>query len=81
MIELSRLNGNKFYLNPELLESIEATPDTTLRLINGKTYMVQEPVKQVRALFMQYQRTVRRGEAVGKVPPGWNVIETGSESK
>jgi flagellar protein FlbD len=36
MIELTRLNGKKFLLNAELVETVESLPDTTLRLTNGR---------------------------------------------
>ena len=43
MIKLSRLNGDEFVLNCEMIETVEATPDTVISLINGKKYIVSEP--------------------------------------
>lgn len=45
MIELTRLNkqkNEKFLLNCEIIEIIEEKPDTTIRLTNGKHYVVNE---------------------------------------
>ena len=42
MIELHRLNGELFVLNPDLIETIETTPDTVVRLLNGHRYLVKE---------------------------------------
>ena len=41
---LTRLNGEQFAINPDLLERIEATPDTVLTLLDGTKYVVLEPV-------------------------------------
>lgn len=77
MIELTRLNGKKFFLNAELIESLEASPDTTIRLTNGKMYVVQEDCRTVNEAIINYHRSVLRGKSV-PVPPGWNVIDMGS---
>jgi flagellar protein FlbD len=42
MIELHRINGEIFFLNPDLIETIETTPDTVVRLLNGHRYLVKE---------------------------------------
>ena len=42
MIELHRLNGGIFVLNPDLIETIETTPDTVVKLLNGHRYLVKE---------------------------------------
>lgn len=47
MIELHRLNGQLFALNPDLIETIETTPDTVVRLLNGHRYLVMESTESV----------------------------------
>lgn len=44
---LTRLNGAQFAVNPDLLERVEATPDTVLTLLDGTKYVVLEPVSIV----------------------------------
>lgn len=44
---LTRLNGAQFAVNPDLLQRIEATPDTVLTLLDGTKYVVLEPVSAV----------------------------------
>jgi flagellar protein FlbD len=61
MIKLSRINGSPFFLNPELIEQIEATPDTVITLISGKTVMVGETMKVVLARIMNYRRRISKG--------------------
>lgn len=58
MIKLSRLNGVKFYLNAELIEQIESTPDTLITLISGKTIMVADPLNKVLGKIMLYRRRI-----------------------
>ncbi|MBO3129988.1 flagellar FlbD family protein [Dermatophilus congolensis] len=44
MIICTRRNGTSFALNPDLIERIEATPDTVITLVSGTKYVVAEPV-------------------------------------
>lgn len=47
MIRLTRLNNIPFYLNPDLIEHVETTPDTVIALTNGQKYVVLEPAEEV----------------------------------
>ncbi len=47
MIILTRLNGEKFAVNPDLLERVDSTPDTVLTLLDGTKFMVAEPLTTV----------------------------------
>ncbi len=47
MIELTRFNGTVFFLNSDLIETLEALPDTTIRTVNGKTYVAREKLPEV----------------------------------
>jgi len=42
MIQVSRLNGTTFYINPLLIEIFEATPDVVITLTNGRKLVVRE---------------------------------------
>ena len=44
MIKITRLNGASFVLNPDLLERLEAHPDTVVHLVSGETYIVKESI-------------------------------------
>jgi len=61
MITLTRLNGNEFVLNGEMIQEIEATPDTIVTLANGQKIMVQQPVDVVRDAVIEYKRTIAGG--------------------
>lgn len=56
MIKLSRINKREFYLNAEMVEQVEATPDTVITLMNGKTIMVINSVKEVVKKIVRYRR-------------------------
>ena len=47
MIRVTRLNGERFALNPDLIERVEAHPDTVVFLIDGTKYVVRETVDEV----------------------------------
>lgn len=47
MIQLERINGKPFFLNENLIEVIEETPDTVITLTNGHKYIVRTPVSSI----------------------------------
>ncbi|MFC7496471.1 MULTISPECIES: flagellar FlbD family protein [unclassified Nocardioides] len=47
MITLTRLSGTVFALNCDLIERIDATPDTVITLVDGKKYVVAESLDEV----------------------------------
>lgn len=53
MIELTRLNGNKFSVNCDLIKYVEAAPDTTLTLVTGEKLLVMEAREAVVELVQQ----------------------------
>ena len=60
MIKVTRLNGQPFVVNAELIRSIEATPDTTITLINGDRLIVKESMDEVIERSVEYGRSLRR---------------------
>ena len=47
MVELTKLNKKTFFLNSDLVETIESTPDTVITLRNGKLVLVLETPEMV----------------------------------
>ena len=47
MILLTRLSGSVFALNADLIERLDSTPDTVVTLVDGKKYVVAEPMTDV----------------------------------
>ena len=56
MIELTKLNDIPFVLNDDLIETIEETPDTTIRLTSKNYYIVKESMKEVIAKVIVFRR-------------------------
>lgn len=63
MITLTKLNKSKdeqFILNCDLIETVEERPDTTIRLINGKHFVVLETCGEVVSKVVAYKRMIYR---------------------
>jgi len=58
MIQLTRLNHVPFFLNPDLIEHMETTPDTVLTLQSGQKLLVLEAAEQVVDRIIQFRRKV-----------------------
>lgn len=61
MITLTKLNGTKFVLNCDLIETIQENPDTTIRLSNGNIYIVEESSDKVIDLTIEFRREIWHG--------------------
>lgn len=44
MIPVTTMDGRSIYLNPTLVEQVEAVPETLITLSSGRKIMVQEPL-------------------------------------
>lgn len=58
MIELNRLNGAVFYLNPHLIESMECRPDLTITMMSGNTIVVKNSPQEVIDKIVAYRRKI-----------------------
>ena len=58
MIKLHKLNNSEFVINTELIEMVEAIPDTRITLITGNQYIVKEDVNSVIEKIKEYKRQV-----------------------
>ena len=56
MIELTRLNDEKFLINSDLIEIVDANPDTVITLINEHKFVVKEDMAQVVQKIIEYKR-------------------------
>ncbi len=55
MITLTRLSGSVFVLNADLIERVDATPDTVITLVDGKKYVVTESLAEIVIAVQQYR--------------------------
>ena len=75
MIRVTRLNGEQFALNPDLIERVEAHPDTVAFLVDGTKYVVKETVDEMLQEIREYRAGILatsyemdRGEYRGAIP-------------
>lgn len=60
MIKVTRLSGEMVVINAELIETVEATPDTVITLTTGKKLVVLEEPEEVVERVMAYRREAYR---------------------
>ncbi len=55
MIKLTRLNGSVYVLNSDLIETMEATPDTVISTTDAKKYVCRESVDEVIGKIIEFR--------------------------
>jgi flagellar protein FlbD len=58
VIRVTRLNGEQFALNPDLIERVEGHPDTVAFLVDGTKYVVKESVEEVLQEIREYRASI-----------------------
>ena len=60
MITLHRLGHavDTFQINPDIIMTVEATPDTVITVMNGQKIVVAEPPERVASEIESYRATV-----------------------
>jgi flagellar protein FlbD len=58
MIEVTRLDGKVYYVNPHQIEYIEVNPDTTLIMLSGKRLIVREDYQTVFHRIVDYRSRI-----------------------
>ena len=58
MIALRRLNNQPIMVNPDLIESLEATPDTVVTLTSGNKLIVRDSMDEVRERIVEFKRRI-----------------------
>lgn len=56
MIKVTRLNDTDLVINADLIEFVEATPDTIISLTTGKKIMVKESIDEIIERVAQFKR-------------------------
>jgi len=64
MISLHKLNGQEVVVNAELIESVEATPDTVVNLATGNRFVVRDSVQEVIDKVIEYRKKVYSQKSV-----------------
>lgn len=58
MITVTKLNGAAIVLNAELIETVEAHPDTLITLTCGNRIMVKEDLQKVVEKVKEYRKNI-----------------------
>lgn len=58
MIHVTRLNQTSVVLNCDLIENIEATPDTVIAMTNGQKITVLESPEEIIDRVIAYHRSI-----------------------
>ena len=56
MIYVTQRNGSKIYINPELIQTVESTPDTVITLLSNKKMIVKDTPQEIAERFIEYRR-------------------------
>ena len=68
MIELTRINHVPLVLNSDLIEHIEATPDTIISLTNGQKLVVLESIDDIVRRVIDFRRAISAGFSAAQYP-------------
>jgi flagellar protein FlbD len=78
MIPLHRLSDpdHPFYVNPDLIHSVEATPDTVITMTNQSRLVVADPVDEVLERIRAWRAGIfARAMGVEPAPPAQPLAE------
>lgn len=70
VVRVTRLDGSEIVVNADLIETLEATPDTVVTLSTGRRFVVREPVEEVIERVIAYRRRLGSRAAPADGPPG-----------
>ena len=56
MISVTRLDGNIYWINPHMIESMEKTPDLTITCLSGKKVVVKDSPEELIQRIVDYRR-------------------------
>lgn len=68
MVRVTRFDGSQLFVNADMIEFIEATPDTVLSLSTNRKILVREPADAIVEQVIAYQRRVHGGPTITASP-------------
>ena len=75
MICLSRLNGQVFALNADLIERVDATPDTVITMVDGVKYVVADGLAEVVSKVVAFRAAIVARSQDLSCEPGAPVLQ------
>lgn len=58
MIEVTKMNGRKVLVNPDLIELVEETPDTVVLFTTGRKIIIKESRQEIKNLVKSYRKDI-----------------------
>lgn len=58
MIDVLRLDGKIYWVNPHMIEAMEATPDLTLTMLSGRKIIVRNSPEEIIQKIIDYRKTI-----------------------
>ena len=58
MIEVMRLDGTGYWVNPHMIESMETNPDLTLTMLSGKKIIVKNSPSEIIKKIIDYRKKI-----------------------
>jgi len=60
MISVTRLDESELFVNSDMIEFVESTPDTIITLTDGKKIIVQQCPKEIIDRIVDFRRRVMK---------------------
>lgn len=60
MIRITKINDKEIIINCELIEVIEANPDTTITMTTGRKIIVKESVEDIVAKAVEFKKEIHK---------------------
>ena len=58
MIQVTQLNGKKYWINPHMIETMESLPDLTLTLLSGRKLIINDSPEEVIQKIIEYRNKI-----------------------
>lgn len=58
MINVTRINGKRLYVNAELIRYVEGTPDCVITMMDGTKIIAKEPPETIIERIIEYRRSL-----------------------
>ncbi len=53
LVELTKMDTRKILINPDMIETVEANPDTVLVLYSGRKIIVKESLQEINRIVRE----------------------------
>lgn len=67
MVNVTGFDGQSFYINCDLIETIKETPDTVVTISTGKKLIVKESADEIVDRIIEYRKKTLNAISVEKV--------------